>query len=61
MNEVWIVHSINPDLTENELRVFPSKSLAQVFAWSFYMQNCFYPDDAEEDWMSLTDKKKPKK
>lgn len=53
MNEVWIVHTLNPDLQENELRVFVSKSLAQIFAWNFYMQNFFWADDAEEDWQSL--------
>ena len=53
MNEVWLVHTINDDLSENELRVFIQKSLAQVFAWNYYMQNCFCEEDAQEDWMSL--------
>lgn len=53
MNEVWIVHTLNLNFEENELRVFVSKSLAQVFAWNFYMQNFFCGDDAEDDWQSL--------
>ena len=53
MNEVWIVHTLNADLSENEDRVFFSKSLAQIFAWDYYMNNCFYTDDAEDDWESL--------
>ena len=53
MNEVWLVHTINADLSENEIKVFFSKSLAQVFAWDYYMKNCFYGDDAEDDWESL--------
>ena len=51
--EIWIVHTINGDLTMNELKLFSSKSLAQVFAWNYYMSNCFDEEDAEEDWQSL--------
>lgn len=53
MTEVWLVHTLNLDLEENDIKVFPSKSLAQVFAWTFYMQNFFCPEDVEEDWYSL--------
>lgn len=53
INEVWLVHTVNPDLTENEIKVFTSKSLAQVFAWNYYMKNCFYAEDVEDDWESL--------
>lgn len=53
MTEVWLVHTLNLDLEENEIKVFTSKSLAQIFAWNFYMQNFFCSEDVEEDWYSL--------
>ena len=53
MNEVYIVHTLNPDLTVNEPIVFLDKNIARVCAWNYYMDNCFYPDDAEDDWQSL--------
>lgn len=53
MTEVWLVHTLNLDFEENDIKVFTSKSLAQVFAWNFYMQNFFVPEDVEEDWYSL--------
>ena len=52
-DEVYIVHTINPDLSVNEPIVFFDKSLARVCAWNYYMSNCFYADDAVDDWQSL--------
>lgn len=51
--KVYIVHTINSNLSENDIQVFSSKSLAQVYAWKYYMDNCFYPDDVQDDWESL--------
>lgn len=53
MEKVYIVYTINSNLSVNEIQVFSSKSLAQVYAWKYYMDNCFYPDDVQDDWVSL--------
>lgn len=53
MNEIFIVHTIKEDLSNNEEVVFFSKSLAQLYAWNYYMEHCFYAEDAYEDWKSL--------
>ena len=53
MKEVWILHTINGYLTINEVKVFSSKSDAQLIAWEYYMKNCFCAEDAEDDWESL--------
>lgn len=53
MNEVFIVHTINADLSFNEPIVFSNKDTARIYAWNYYMDTCFYADDAEDDWQSL--------